>query len=153
MLCSQTTVHKLRSFRIQSVFSSKSKGSQTKGFSKSTTSSCQTYLNDIKTPGNNLLYQLTQCSNFQKFADDLANHSQTHKFLKTIQILIDPKMNFNNVAWKAALDMEYLCSCSLTTQMDYDKEWLEFCQVLYHMFGAGMINVFLRAWTFLSSYI
>ena len=24
--------------------------------------------------------------------------------------------------------------------MEYDKEWLEFCQVLYHMFGAGVIN-------------
>ena len=24
--------------------------------------------------------------------------------------------------------------------MEYDKEWLEFCQVIYHMFGAGVIN-------------
>ena len=49
-------------------------------------------------------------------------------------------MSFDNISWKAALDMGYLFSCSSTTQMDYDKEWLEFCQVLYHMFGAGVIN-------------
>ena len=24
--------------------------------------------------------------------------------------------------------------------MEYDKEWLEFCQVIYHMFGVGVIN-------------
>ena len=49
-------------------------------------------------------------------------------------------MNFDNIAWKAALDMGYLFSCMSTTQMDYDKEWLEFCQVLYHMFSASVIN-------------
>ena len=27
-----------------------------------------------------------------------------------------------------------------TTNMEYDKEWLEFCQVIYHMFGGGVIN-------------
>ena len=103
--------------------------------------SCQTHVNDIRTPGNNLLHQLTKCSNFEKFASDLASHNQTHKFLKTIQSLIDGQMNLNNIAWKAALDMEYLPSCSSTTQMDCDTEWLEFCQVLYHMFGVGIINV------------
>ena len=36
--------------------------------------------------------------------------------------------------------MGSLLSCTLTTTMEYDKEWLEFCQVLYHMFGAGVIN-------------
>ena len=25
--------------------------------------------------------------------------------------------------------------------MEYDKEWLKFCQVLYHMFGGDVINV------------
>ena len=24
--------------------------------------------------------------------------------------------------------------------MVYDSEWLEFCQIIYHMFGAGVIN-------------
>ena len=24
--------------------------------------------------------------------------------------------------------------------MKYDKEWLEYCQVIYHMFSAGVIN-------------
>ena len=60
------TRHKFQSFRIQSIFASKSKGLQTNGNSKSVSSSCQTYHNDIKTPGNNLLYQLTQCNNFEK---------------------------------------------------------------------------------------
>ena len=32
-------------------------------------------------------------------------------------------------------------SCTYTTNMEYNREWLEFCQVLYHMFGAGVINV------------
>ena len=119
---SQTARHKERSIGIQNVYSSRSKSTQTKGSSKLTNSSCQANVNDIRTPGNNLLHHLTQCSNFEKFATDLANHNQTHKFLKTIQSLIDGKMNFNNIAWKAALDMGYLSSCSSTTQMDY-----EFC--------------------------
>ena len=36
--------------------------------------------------------------------------------------------------------MGTLFSCKSTTQMEYDKEWLEFCQVIYHMFGGGVIN-------------
>ena len=45
-----------------------------------------------------------------------------------------------NMAWKNFLEMGSLLSCTSTTTMEYDKEWLEFCQVLYHMFGAGVIN-------------
>ena len=138
---SQTATHKERPIGIQSIYSSRSKSTQMKGISKLTNASCQTHVNDIRTPGNNLLHQLTKCSNFEKFASDLASHNQTHKFLKTIQSLINGQMNFNNIAWKAALDMGYLSSCPSSTQMDYDTEWLEFCQVLYHMFGVGIINV------------
>ena len=138
---SQTAKHKEKSIGIQSIYLSRSKTTQTKGISKLTNASCQTHMNDIRTPGNNLLHQLTKCSNFEKFASDLASHNQTHKFLKTIQSLINGQMNFNNIAWKAVLDMGYLSSCSSITQMDYDTEWLEFCQVLYHMFGVGVINV------------
>ena len=36
--------------------------------------------------------------------------------------------------------MGSLLSCTLTTNIEYDKEWLEFCQVIYHMFGAGVVN-------------
>ena len=35
-----------------------------------------------------------------------------------------------------------LYSLDTTTTMIYDPEWLEFCQVIYHMFGAGVINAF-----------
>ena len=107
---------------------------------KKITSSSQTCFNDIKSPGNDLLHQLLECSNFEKFAEHLSYHNQTHKFVKTIQSLIQGKMSFQNIAWKAALDMGYLFSCESTTFMEYDREWLEFCQVLYHMFGAGIIN-------------
>ena len=119
---SQTAMPKERSIGIQSIYSSRSKSTQTKGISKLTNASCQTHVNDIRTPGNNLLHQLTKCSNFEKFVSDLASHNQTHKFLKTIQSLINGQMNFNNIVWKAALDMGYLSSCSSTTQMDYDTE-------------------------------
>ena len=30
--------------------------------------------------------------------------------------------------------------CTSTTNMAYDKEWLEFCQVLHNMFGGGVMN-------------
>ena len=46
-----------------------------------------------------------------------------------------------NMSWKCFLDMGTPLSCTSTTNMEYDREWLEFCQVLYHMFGAGVINV------------
>ena len=36
------------------------------------------------------------------------------------------------MSWKAALDMGCL------SKMTY--EWLEFCQVMYHMFGGGVMN-------------
>ena len=45
-----------------------------------------------------------------------------------------------NMSWKAALDMGTLFMCSTTSKMNYDKEWLEFCQVMYHMFGGGVMN-------------
>ena len=36
--------------------------------------------------------------------------------------------------------MGTLFTLKSTTTMEYDPEWLEFCQVLYHMFGAGVMN-------------
>ena len=39
--------------------------------------------------------------------------------------------------------MGILILCTSTTNMEYDKEWLEFYQVLYHMFGGGVINAIL----------
>ena len=45
-----------------------------------------------------------------------------------------------NLAWKSFLDMGCLSNLQSTTQMVYDSRWLEFCQIIYHMFGAGVIN-------------
>ena len=36
--------------------------------------------------------------------------------------------------------MGSLYMCTTTSKMTYDKEWLEFCQVMYHMFGGGVMN-------------
>ena len=100
----------------------------------------QTFFNDVPTYGNTLLSLLTESNDFEKFAEELHNNNQTNKFVKTISSLTSGSIDFCNIAWKAALDMGHLFSCESTTQMEYDKEWLEFCQVLYHMFGAGVIN-------------
>ena len=134
------TMNITKSVALQSVPTSKSKGIQHVYVPKKNTSSTQTSLKDVKTFGSDLLHKLLQINNFEKFAEHLSNHNQTHKFLKTVQSLCTGRMSFENIAWKAALDMGYLFSCESTTRMDYDREWLEFCQVLYHMFGAGVIN-------------
>ena len=83
---------------------------------------------------------LGQC-NFDKFAEKLSDHEQTNKFVKCIAALETGKLPFTNMAWKSFLEMGSLLSCTSTTNMEYDKEWLEYCQVIYHMFGAGVINV------------
>ena len=49
-------------------------------------------------------------------------------------------MKMSNMSWKAALDMGSLYMCTTTSKMTHDKEWLEFCQVKYHMFGGGVMN-------------
>ena len=138
--CGTQTLIKSKSVGIQSVPVIKHKASQNVDMTTKNSTSVQTRINDIKSEGNNLLFKLVECSDFNKFAENLSNHNQTHKFIKTVQSLIEGKMSFDNIAWKAALDMGYLFSCTSTTRMDYDREWLEFCQVLYHMFGAGVIN-------------
>ena len=75
-----------------------------------------------------------------KFATFLENNKQTMKFLSTIKAIALGKLKCSNMSWKAALDMGYLSTCETTSEMVYDKEWLEFCQVVYHMFGGGIIN-------------
>ena len=75
-----------------------------------------------------------------KFATFLENNEQTIKFLSTIKAIALGKLKCSNMSWKAALDMGYLSTCETTSKMVYDKEWLEFYQVVYHMFGGGIIN-------------
>ena len=78
---------------------------------------------------------------FEIFAQKLNDYEQTEKFIKCISSLASRKLPFTSMAWKSFLDMGNLISCTSTMNMEYDKEWLEFCQVLYHMFGGGVINV------------
>ena len=77
---------------------------------------------------------------FDKFVSILKEHEQIDKFVKTVNAIASGDLRVTNLCWKAALDMGTLFSCKSTTQMEYDKEWLEFCQVIYHMFGGGVIN-------------
>ena len=77
---------------------------------------------------------------FDKFVSILNEHEQIDKFVKTVKAIASGELAATNLCWKAALDMGALFSCKSTTQMEYDKEWLEFCQVIYHMFGGGAIN-------------
>ena len=90
--------------------------------------------------GNSLLRALQKDENFSTFALLLEEHEQTTKFVKLITALATNKMKMSNMSWKAVLDMGSLFMCTTTSKMTYDNEWLEFCQVLYHMFGGGVMN-------------
>ena len=90
--------------------------------------------------GNNLLRALQKDDNFSTFALLLEEHEQTTKVVKLVTGLGTQKMKMSNMSWKAALDMGSLYMCTTTSKMTYDKEWLEFCQVMYHMFGGGVMN-------------
>ena len=92
------------------------------------------------TQGSRLISQLSMNKNFDKFAEKLHDNEQTQKFIKCISCLSNGTLPFTNMTWKSFLEMGSLLSCTSTTTMEYDKEWLEFCQVLYHMFGADVIN-------------
>ena len=88
-----------------------------------------------------LLTMLQENNVLATFAETLHNNGQTQKFVNCIKAIADGKFEVTNLCWKAFLDMGTLFSVKLTTQMEYDSEWLEFCQVIYHMFGAGVVNV------------
>ena len=92
-------------------------------------SPCDAVINELKEDGT-----------LEKFLQNLVDHEQTDKFIKTVKSLANGIMPFTNLAWKCCLDMGKLFSLKSTTTMDYDPEWLEFCQVLYHMFRVGVIN-------------
>ena len=87
-----------------------------------------------------LLKQLNEDDCLKKLSLLLDQHEQTEKFVKLFHALSSNKLKLTNISWKAALDMGYLSMCTLTTNIIYDKEWLEFCQVLYHVFGGGVMN-------------
>ena len=87
-----------------------------------------------------LLTMLQENNVLAKFAETLHNNGQTQKFVNCIKTIADGKFEVTNLCWKAFLDMGTLFSVKSTTQMEYDSEWLEFCQIIYHMFGAGVVN-------------
>ena len=90
--------------------------------------------------GEQLIRTLTKNQIWNKFAQLLTENEQTEKFVQLISSISTQTMPITNMSWKAALDMGSLYSCTTTSRMTYDKEWLEFCQVMYHMFGGGVMN-------------
>ena len=90
--------------------------------------------------GEELLRHLLRDNTWYKFAQLLSDNDQTHKFVQLITALGNQRMKFMNMSWKSALDMGSLYMCSTTSNMIYDRKWLKFCQVLYHMFGSGVMN-------------
>ena len=87
-----------------------------------------------------LLQQLNDNNALSKVSCLLEQHDQTEKFVKLIHALASSKLKLSNISWKAALDMDFLSMCTSTTTMNYDREWLEICQIMYHMFGGGVMN-------------
>ena len=75
-----------------------------------------------------------------KFANVLNQHEQIDKFVKSITSIAEGKLKPTNLAWKSFLDTGTMFSLNTTTTMNYDPEWLEFCQVIHYMFGSGVIN-------------
>ena len=90
--------------------------------------------------GERLKNRLFLDADFETFAQKLHENEQTDIFVKCISMLTTGKLPFTNMSWKCFLDVGTLLSCTSTTNMEYYREWLEFCQVLYHMFGVGVIN-------------
>ena len=88
-------------------------------------------------PSDIFINELRKDDVLEKFIQNLADNEQTDKFIRTIKSLANGIMPFMNLAWKSCLDMGNLFSLKSTTTMEYDAE---FCQVLYHMFGARVIN-------------
>ena len=94
---------------------------------------------------NPVLKKLQENGVLDSFLSKVIENEQSEKFIRTVTVMALGNMSFQNLAWKSFLDMGMLYSLDTTTTMIYDPEWLEFCQVIYHMFGAGVINAF-RGW-------
>ena len=138
----QTHISK-RTSSVQAVPQTKLKYVQTsKEFTSSTAIQTDTQKKKEKKETSGVLLQeeLHLDSDFDKFAEKLHDNEQTQKFIKCISCLSKGTLRFTNMAWKSFLEMGSLLSCTSTMTMEYDKEWLEFCQVIYHMFGVGVIN-------------
>ena len=95
-----------------------------------------------ETKFNPVLKKLQENGVLDSFLSKVFENEQSEKFIRTIMVMALGNMSFQNLAWKSFLDMGMLYSLDTTTTMIYNPEWLEFCQVIYHMFGAGVINAF-----------
>ena len=95
-----------------------------------------------ETKFNPVLKKLQENGVLDSFLSKVIENEQSEKFIRTVTVMVLGNMSFQNLAWKSFLDMGMLYSLDTTTTMIYDPEWLEFCQVIYHMFGAGVINAF-----------
>ena len=136
-LCFVTTKH----CGIQNCAQTRSKVCQTAMHKILKAESTQTTYLDAESPlENTLLTLLCEDNIFSKFAQKIHKDGQTRKFVNCIKAIGEGKLETTNLSWKAFLDIGTLFNLESTTQMEYDPEWLEFCQVLYHMFGAGVIN-------------
>ena len=133
---------KTKNIAVQNVPSSHSHGNQTTPVcSKQVQRSTQTSDIIFETSDTEKLLDKLQVNfAFDKFVSILKEHEQIDKFVKTVNAIASSDLCVTNLCWKATLDMGTLFSCKSTTQMEYDKEWLEFCQVIYHMFSRGVIN-------------
>ena len=95
-----------------------------------------------ETKFNPVLKKLQENDVLDSFLSKVIENEQSEKFIRTVTVMALGNMSFQNLAWKSFLDMGMLYSLDTTTTMIYDPEWLEFCQVIYHMCGAGVINAF-----------
>ena len=95
-----------------------------------------------ETKFNPVLKKLQENGVLDSFLSKVIENEQSEKFIRTVTVMVLGNMSFQNLTWKSFLDMGMLYSLDTTTAMIYDPEWLEFCQVIYHMFGAGVVNAF-----------
>ena len=119
-----------KNISIQNVPLSRSRGNQTNSlsFKKVQRSTQTTHLVLHTSETQKLLDKLKIDDALDKFVSILNEHEQIDKFVKTVKAIASGELAATNLCWKAALDMGTLFSCKSTTQMEYDKEWLEFAK-------------------------
>ena len=137
--CIQCSV-KSHNSGIQNVPTSRTKCLQTEHQTKNSRGIQTSTEHCVKSTGDNLLSILQSDNVFNLFAEKLHESEQTDKFVQCIKSIASGRFSTTNLAWKSFLDMGCLSNLQSTTQMVYDSEWLEFCQIIYHMFRAGVIN-------------
>ena len=130
----------IKDSKMQTRIIKTTRGSQTQLQSKENKTTQCSMQNETKF--NPVLKKLQENGVLDSFLSKVIENEQSEKFIRTVTVMVLGNMSLQNLAWKSFLDMEMLYSLDTTTTMIYDPEWLEFCQVIYHMFGAGVINAF-----------